>query len=65
VACTEAAFGPMPKDFEARLAESRAMYEPFLIGLARDLHLVLPAWTAGALPPDNWQLTAWDGDTHF
>ena len=64
-ACVETAFGSVPKDFESRLDSCQRMYEPFLIGLARDLHLVLPAWTAGGDAEDNWQRTAWDGDAHF
>jgi hypothetical protein len=61
----ETAFGYVPSGFEVRLNQYTAMYEPFLIGLARDLHIVLPAWTATAQATDNWQLTAWDGGSHF
>jgi voltage-gated potassium channel Kch len=61
----DAAFGGVRKDFVKRLDEYRAMYEPYLIGLARDLHIALPAWTAQDDSADNWQLTAWDGTAHF
>jgi hypothetical protein len=44
---------------EHRLAELRAMYEPYVNVLARHLLMPLPSW----LPPErarfNWQTTAW------
>ncbi|HXH60121.1 MAG TPA: potassium channel family protein [Fimbriimonadaceae bacterium] len=61
----EGAFGSVRSDFNERLDEFQAMYEPYLIGLARDLHFVLPSWTEGADAIDNWQQTAWDGSAHF
>ncbi len=61
----EVAFGGVRNDFDVRLDEYRGMYEPFLIGLARDLHIVLPSWTAPEGAEDNWQLAAWDGQAHF
>lgn len=61
----ETAFGDVRNDFDARLDEFRTMYEPYMIGLARDLNFVLPAWTATAGGSDNWQQTAWDGGPHF
>jgi hypothetical protein len=61
----ERAFGSVRNDFEARLDEYRGMYEPYLIGLARDLNFVLPAWATADGGSDNWQQTAWDDGAHF
>ena len=47
-------------DFEARLAELRHMYEPYVIALARYLTLPLPPWIRERERPDNWQTSAWD-----
>lgn len=63
--CVETAFGSVRNDFDARIDEYRGMYEPYLIGLARDLNFVLPAWAAIDGASDNWQQTAWDGGAHF
>lgn len=48
-----------------KLDSMRGQYEPYLVGLARDLHFTLPAWVALPGAEDNWQLSAWDGDGHF
>jgi hypothetical protein len=40
---------------ENTLAEFRATYEPFLIGLAQYLLLTLPGWLPEGEPLDNWQ----------
>ena len=61
----DAAFGSVRTDFEARLREFTEMYEPYLVGLARDLRFVLPAWTAEGGALDNWQQTAWNDTSHF
>ena len=53
---------------EQRLADLRAMYEPYVASLSRHLLMPLPGW----LPPEkarfNWQTTAWartgKGDAH-
>lgn len=58
------ACGTVPEDFVARLSAQRALYEPYLVGLARDLHFTLPSWIAPAEWFDNWQRTAWDAE-HF
>jgi hypothetical protein len=64
---------------EARLAELRAMYEPFVNALARHLLFALPAFVPDKPAVDNWQTSAWtrrtpgigslpgrpDGDDHF
>jgi hypothetical protein len=51
--------------FFERLAELRMRYEPYLVGIARDLHFVLPPWTAIEGAEDHWQHTAWDSKDHF
>lgn len=49
----------LPPESESRLAELRAMYDPFLAALASHFMLTLPP----VLPPDtsadNWQRSAW------
>jgi hypothetical protein len=71
----------LPDDpaFEARLAELRAMYEPFVNALARYLLFTLPPVVPDKPAVDNWQTSAWtrrtpgigslpvrpDGDDHF
>jgi hypothetical protein len=42
-------------DAEDRLAEFRATYEPFLMGLAEYLLLALPDWLPSSNSLDNWQ----------
>jgi len=44
---------------EARLAELRAMYEPFVNGLARFFLFQLPEFSPERLKADNWQTSAW------
>ena len=43
----------------ARLAELRAMYEPFVNALARYFLLTLPPILPEQSPVDNWQTSAW------
>jgi hypothetical protein len=63
---------------DARLAELRAMYEPFLAALADHFHLTLPDVFPERQAVDNWQTSAWTrrtpglsdlpappGDDHF
>jgi hypothetical protein len=64
---------------EARLAELRGMYEPFIETLGRRLMLAVPPVAVAQPPADNWQRSAWmprtpgigslpagdDGDEHF
>jgi hypothetical protein len=47
------------EETDRRLAELRAMYEPYATGLSSHLIMPLPSWVppAGA-PADNWQRTA-------
>jgi hypothetical protein len=44
---------------EARLAELRGMYEPFLAALADHFMLALPPVIPGESSADNWQRSAW------
>lgn len=44
-----------------RLAELRAMYEPYVTALARHLAVTLPPWVRQVERPDNWQTSAWEG----
>ncbi|MGH7172944.1 MAG: potassium channel family protein [Gemmataceae bacterium] len=64
---------------EAKLAELRGMYEPFVNALAHYLQFQLPPLFTGKTAVDNWQTSAWtrrtaglrrlpvlnDGDEHF
>jgi voltage-gated potassium channel Kch len=63
---------------DARLAELRGMYEPFVNALAQRLLFTLPPVFAETTPADNWQRSAWmrrapgignlpptTGDDHF
>jgi hypothetical protein len=56
---------PLDVNCEKVIEERRALYEPYVVGLARSLFFVLPSWVPipGAL--DNWQTTAWDDREHF
>jgi hypothetical protein len=49
----------------AKLAKMRAMYEPYVVALARDMFFTLPAWIPQDGARDNWQVSAWDSDRHF
>jgi hypothetical protein len=44
-----------------RLAELRAMYEPYVNSLASYLCIELPPWIRVQKKKDNWQTTAWGG----
>lgn len=61
----ELACGHKVSALSDRLAEFSAMYEPYLVGLARDMHYTLPAWTPQPEAQDNWQRTAWEEGAHF
>jgi hypothetical protein len=50
---------------EARLIETRKLYEPFICGLSKELAMDLPVWLAAEHLKDNWETTAWDGAKHF
>ncbi len=44
---------------DRKLAELRAMYEPYVYALANHLSQPLPSWIPGKKHKDNWQTTAW------
>jgi hypothetical protein len=46
-------------DADARLAEVRHMYEPFVAALARYFLFAVPPLAPEAVTPDNWQRSAW------
>ena len=48
------------EDGERRLGELRALYEPFVNGLARRLLFEIPGWTGPDRRTDSWQTTAWE-----
>jgi len=43
-----------------KLAKLRAMYEPYVHAMARNLMLTLPPWRHATKPRDNWQAGPWD-----
>jgi ion channel len=45
---------------DRELGGLRAMYEPYVLSLARYLTLTLPEWLPADPRPDNWQTTAWE-----
>lgn len=47
-----------------RLATIRREYEPYAIGVGDDLLFTLPAWGRSVGVKDNWQIAAWDGQSH-
>jgi ion channel len=47
-------------DASERLAELRALYEPYVYALARRLFMTLPAWVRPEYRKDNWQGGPWD-----
>lgn len=56
---------PMDPTGAAKVAARRALYEPYVVSLARALFFVLPAWIPEPDAVDNWQTTAWDSRVHF
>ncbi len=44
---------------EQRLAQLRALYEPYIASLARFLNVKLPPWIPQGPRKDNWQTSAW------
>lgn len=47
-------------DASERLAELRALYEPYVYALARRLVMALPPWVRPEYRKDNWQAGPWD-----
>ncbi len=56
---------PLRQDCGKVLEERRAMYEPYVVALARDLFFTLPSWVPEPDAVDNWQISAWESPTHF
>jgi hypothetical protein len=44
---------------DEKLAQLRAMYEPYVAALSDYLVMPLPSWRAGGAPHENWRTTAW------
>jgi len=47
------------EEADAKLAQFRQMYEPYVFSLATHLHQSLPPWIPAKKGKDNWQTTAW------
>jgi Ion channel len=45
---------------EQKLAELRALYEPYALSMARNLFIDLPPWMHSEKRKDNWQAGPWD-----
>jgi hypothetical protein len=43
-----------------RLIETRTLYEPYVLGLSRQLIMELPDWIPESKELDNWQTSAWE-----
>ena len=56
---------PLREDRLATLEERRAMYEPYVVGLARSMFFTVPSWVREPEAIDNWQTSAWESPTHF
>jgi hypothetical protein len=51
---------------DARLAELRKSYEPYVLGLGRSLMMPVPPWWRASLVRDNWQTSPRrDGGPHL
>jgi hypothetical protein len=48
-----------PVEAQEKLAELRAMYEPYVTALATHLGLTLPTWVRHSDRPDNWEAAPW------
>ena len=47
-------------DAAGRLAELRALYEPYVHSISGRLRFSLPPWIASERRKDNWQGSPWD-----
>jgi hypothetical protein len=47
------------KDVDEQLLQTRALYEPYALALARHLRIELPPWIKQDVVKDNWRTTAW------
>ena len=50
---------PLAEGSAAKLAELRAIYEPFVVALSRFFLLSLPPFLPDKIPVDNWQTSPW------
>ncbi len=56
---------PLRPGCSEKFKERRAMYEPYVVGLARDMFFTLPSWVPEPDAIDNWQISAWESPSHF
>jgi hypothetical protein len=45
---------------EKKLAHLRSLYEPYAVGIAKNLFITLPPWIHAEKRKDNWQAGPWD-----
>src|SRR5258708_24573041 len=45
---------------EQKLAQLRMQYEPYVLGIAKNLYIALPPWIPSDKNKDNWQAGPWD-----
>jgi hypothetical protein len=45
---------------DEKLKYLRTLYEPYALGLARNLLITLPPWIPAEKKKDNWQAGPWD-----
>jgi Ion channel len=45
---------------EKKLAHLRSLYEPYVVGIAKNLFIILPPWIHSEKRKDNWQAGPWD-----
>ena len=48
------------EEADRKLAELRAMYEPYVRSLSKYLHMSLPPWLPESHRSDNWQTSGWE-----
>jgi hypothetical protein len=53
------------EEADRQLLKLRSMYEPFIYSLAQHLSQTLPPWIPQKKGKDNWQTTAWAGESGF
>lgn len=56
---------PLKPDSAGKLEQKRALYEPYVVALARDMFFTLPSWVPEPDAVDNWQTSAWESAKHF
>jgi len=49
-------------EVDAKLAELRRQYEPYVVAIANRFLMPLPPWLPAANAHDAWQMTAWEGN---